>query len=98
MWDKKAGKGGSGIEIKNGGIFEKQGYGLLEISGGNGGVSGSFIDGENIKGFNGGNSGSLINSNNLGVKAEIGNITIEEAIGGLGGNKIDKKIKVKMEI
>ncbi|MDO4535818.1 MAG: hypothetical protein Q4B63_08430 [Clostridium perfringens] len=179
--DKIAGKGGNGVEIKNNGIFEKKGNGLLEISGGNGGIligdyssgvcgdggctisfgqgeinidnntllraghggsikdedefpmvkggnggdiisllntnlggiskirignevevnlgnggnSGSFIDGKDVKGFDGGDSGSLINSKDAVVKAEIGDINIKAPIGGLGGNKSDKSNKGK---
>lgn len=62
----------------------------IEFNLGNGGNSGSFIEGKDIKGFDGGNSGSLINSNAEVVRIEIGDINIKEGMGGLGGNKNNK--------
>lgn len=55
---------------------------------GNGGDSGSFIDGKVIRGFDGGNSGSIVNSNGR-VKVKVDNINIAEGIGGRGGNISD---------
>lgn len=92
----KGGNGGDIISISQDDLDEVSQVTIgngVEVNLGNGGNSGNFIDGKDIKGFNGGNSGSLINSNNKVVKVKIGDINIKKAVGGLGGNKDDEKNK-----